>query len=531
MRVTLVHPQQFVAYGNHVSTIVMPPLGLAYLAASLREAGHAVTIVDGIGEDPDRLTLVRGSVFLRGLPNEEIVAKIPKDTELIGVGNMFSSAWLSVRDLVRGIRTDFPDVPIVLGGEHPTGLPEMCFAQSPVDVLVQGEGEETLVELADRLQRAASIADLHGIAYRTGSPRLNTFGEVPLTRRAIFDGQAIVNPRRNRLRGVDDIPLPAWDLVKVDRYQAINQPHGVSRGRFMPILGTRGCPFQCTFCTNPQMWTQLWIPRDYRKVVDEMELYIRQYQATDFQFEDLTAIVRKDWILNFCHEVLRRDLRITFQLPSGTRSESVDHEVATLMKQAGCHEFAFAPESGDPETLKIIKKQVNLKKLFPSARGALKAGISVSCFFIVGFPHETWKHILNTYWALAKCAVIGIKTVSVNVFSPQPATALFEELNARGRITLDDAYLWSLFEFPAFGRKKRSFNPRFSDAGITAVSVGGMLIFYGLRFLLRPHLLVKTVWEVFGKTSDNRLGKYLRSIRVELVRSLKFKFKKVASQA
>ncbi len=167
--------------------------------------------------------------------------------------------------------------------------------------------------------------------------------------------------------------------------------------------------------------------------------------------------------------------------------------------------------------------------MFASARGALRAGISVSCFFIVGFPHDRWKHILHTYWALAKCAVIGIKTVSVNVFSPQPSTALFEELRKQGKVTLDDAYLWSLFEFPAFGRKKRSFNPRFSDAGITAISVGGMLIFFGIRFMLRPHLLIRTAGEVFGKTSDNRLGKYLRAVRVELIRSMKFRLKEAAS--
>lgn len=521
MRVTLVHPPQFVAAGNQVSTIAMPPLGLAYLAGTLREAGHEVSVVDGLGGGLERRTPF-GSVFLWGLSSGEIIRRIPKDTEAIGVGCMFSSNWLSTRVLLGRIREAFPGVPLILGGEHATGLPEMCFAQSPIDVLVQGEGEEVLMKLVESLSSGESVAPLPGIGYRRSSGRVNTEpvgGRAPANA-PLLGGQAVLNARDSRIRKVDDIPWPAWGLLDLESYIRANSPHGVSRGRFIPMLATRGCPFQCTFCTNPEMWTQLWIPRSPQKVVDEMEHYVREYRITDIQFEDLTAIVRKEWIIEFCQEILRRGLKISFQLPSGTRSEALDGEVAVLMKKAGCHEFAFAPESGDEETLKIIKKQVNLPRMFSAARGAMRAGIHVSCFFIVGFPHERLKHILKTYAAIFRCAVLGIKSISVNVFSPQPSTRLFKELQREGRITLDDRYLWSLFEFPAVGRKKRSFNDRFSDAQITAISIGGLILFYGTRYLLRPHLLPRLFWEMFGGTqkSDNRLGKYLRSMRKEYFR-------------
>ena len=522
MKLTLIHPPQFVAFGNQVSTIAMPPIGLAYLAGSLLNAGHDVRLIDGVGEGLEHFE-PHGSVYLRGLPHDEIVSRIPKDTELIGVGCMFSSQWLTVRQLLKQIKAAFPGVPLILGGEHATGLPEMSFAQSPIDLLAQGEGEETLLELVRKLEHGQPIAGMTGIAYRTNSACVNT---APLPAavaagRTILDGQAVVNPRRDRLRNIDDIPLPAWHLVNLEGYQTMNQPHGACQGRFMPMLATRGCPFKCTFCTSAQMWTQLWRPRDPKKVVDEMELYIKRYNAVDFQFEDLTAIVRKKWIIDFCREILDRKLQITFQLPSGTRSEAVDKEAAAWMKKAGCHEFAFAPESGDPETLEIIKKQVDLSQMFVSARESLDSGISVVCFFIVGFPHETWRHIFNTYKAIAKCAVIGIKAVSVNVFSPQPATQLFEELRLKNRVALDDEYLQSLFEFTGFGRKKKSFNHRFSDAGITAVSIGGLAIFFGLRFLMRPHLLVQTVWEIFTLKSSNRFGKAAKATAIEFVRATK----------
>src|SRR5205085_11391822 len=97
------------------------------------------------------------------------------------------------------------------------------------------------------------------------------------------------------------------------------------------MLATRGCPFQCTFCSSPQMWTQVWKARRPAAVADEIESYMRRYGANDFQFQDLTAIVRKDWIVAFCKELLDRKLSITWQLPVGTRSEAIDAEVAQYL--------------------------------------------------------------------------------------------------------------------------------------------------------------------------------------------------------
>src|SRR6185369_3651558 len=151
--------------------------------------------------------------------------------------------------------------------------------------------------------------------------------------------------------------------------------------------------------------------RDVKTLVDKMQTYHRQYGVTDYQFEDLTFIVRRDWILKFCAEVNRRELKCTFQLPSGPRSEVVDDEVAVALKSAGCHEFAFAPESGDVRILKAIKKRVNLDKMYGAADSAMKAGINVGCFFIIGFPEDDLLSVLRTYKAMIKCAWRGFTNV------------------------------------------------------------------------------------------------------------------------
>ena len=119
-----------------------------------------------------------------------------------------------------------------------------------------------------------------------------------------------------------------------------------STGRTMPILGTRGCPYQCTFCSNPMMWTTRYTMRNPVKVVDEMEWLVKQFKINSVDFMDLTAIVKKNWILDFCRELSIRKLNVTWNLPTGTRSEALDDETLKAIFEAGCTFLSYAPESG-----------------------------------------------------------------------------------------------------------------------------------------------------------------------------------------
>jgi anaerobic magnesium-protoporphyrin IX monomethyl ester cyclase len=492
MKLALVDPPKYVSPTNHMSAVATPPLGLAYLAAAARAVGHQVAIVDAVGAAISTFTPF-GPVHLRGLENRKVVERIPADVDVIGLGCMFSCQWPAVRLLIGDIKRRFPDVPLVFGGEHPTGLPEMSLRDSAADVVVLGEGEETLTGLLGVLATGKPLASLAGIAYRDGE-------------------QVVMTARRARITRIDDIPWPAWDLVAVEAYMDYNRPHGAARGRFMPMLATRGCPYECTFCTNPAMWTQRWVARDPRNVVDEIEHYVARYDASAFHFEDLTAIVRRDWIERFCEEILQRRLQVSWQLPSGTRSEAIDGDVARLMKAAGCHEFAYAPESGSPRTLKLIKKRVSLDRLYESAQTAMQAGVSVGCFFILGFPHEAFRDVALTYRAIARCALRGFATVNINAFSPQPNTALYRELLAAGGITLDDAYFYSLFTYQDLFRRKKSWNPRIGDRTLTVLIWLGYALFFGLSFARRPSRAFVNVADLFRSRSSTKLGNYLRAM-------------------
>ena len=501
MNVTLIEPQKYVSATNHTSTVAMPPLGLTYVAASLEQVGHQVTIIDAFGMGLERYTTF-GPVYLRGVSNAEVIANIPSNTDVIGVSSMFSCQWPATRLLMADIKNRFPAIPLLMGGEHANALPELSLSQAPIDVIVLGEGEETAVQLMDYVSGKSILEEIPGIVF-------------------MKDGRPISTGRRKRIQDIDAIPLPAWHLIDVERYMHFNRPHGASQGRFIPMLATRGCPFECTFCSNPGMWTQRWIARDPKKVVDEMELYMQRYGVTDFQFEDLTAIVKKEWTLEFCQEILKRRLQITWQLPSGTRSEAINAEVALMMKTAGCHEFCYAPESGCPETLKIIKKKVSLERLFESAKVAMKTGINVGCFFIIGFPSEGWLNILRTYKAIAKCAILGFSTINVNAFSPQPNTELYNELMGREKIKLDDRYFYSLFTFQDQGRWQTSYNDRFQNWQLSLLVKFGMFLFFSLSFLCRPWRLVQVFVDPFTSKSKSKLGKYLRGMGADLFRIMR----------
>ncbi len=493
MKVCLIEPSKFVSLTNFVSTISMPPIGLAYIAAALRESGHDVTVVDGPGLAPRNFFQFK-NVRVRGLTKEDIVERIPKDSEVIALGCMFTSNWVYVREIVKDIRARFPNAKLIMGGEHVTGFPELSLEQAPLDAVVLGEGEEIVVHLLEHFEKGTPLEELEGVAFRSSN------------------GSIQVKPRYRRIKDIDSISWPAWDLFDIQKYNEVNQPHGASQGRFMPMLATRGCPFQCTFCTSPNMWTTEWIARDYKNVVDEMQNYQKHYGTSDFQFEDLTAIVRKDWIIDFCDEVVRRGMKITFQMPSGTRSESIDAEVAQKLKAAGCHEFAFAPESGDPEILEAIKKKVKLPAMYEAARNAMDAGINVGCFFIIGFPEDTYRSVLKTYAAMVKCALKGFTNVNLNAYSPQPNTESFQELQANGVITeLDDQYLMSLFTFQDFGAKKTSYNPKFGDRELSLLVIFGQGLFYVFYFLRKPKRIFDLIYDLFSDSARNKSNKMAKS--------------------
>src|SRR4030095_1743921 len=223
MKCTLIRcPQTMAKYVS--AAYALPPIGLAYVAASLREAGHDVTIVDTTGEALDRFTPVDADGILRrrGLLDDEILAHIEPDSDVIGFGLMFSQDWLPARPLIRKVRAAHPHAVLVGGGEHFTAEPVGAMEDAPIDYILEGEGDRAICDLLEHLAGRRAVEDVAGCWSR---PR-NRAVPRRAGRRAVEDvagcwsrtdsGAIQRSAGKIRVRDVDALPWPAWDLVPVE---------------------------------------------------------------------------------------------------------------------------------------------------------------------------------------------------------------------------------------------------------------------------------------------------------------------------
>ncbi|NVB41289.1 radical SAM protein [Pseudenhygromyxa sp. WMMC2535] len=477
------------------TTLTCPPLGLAYLAASAERAGFEVTVIDAVGAAPRQLRALADPRFLRlGLSDEALLRQIPDDADVIGVTAMFSEEWPMIRGVLQAIRRAFPNTPIIAGGEHISAAPEFSLrdAAGALDVCVLGEGEESLVALVRALSEALPLTEVAGLAFLDES------------------GQLVRTPPRPRMTAIDDIPPPAWHLIPLENYLDHGLGFGIGRRRSVPMLATRGCPYACTFCSNPQMWGRRWVSRSPAAVVAEMSAAVERYGAQNFDFYDLTAMLRKDWVLEFCERVVAAKLGVSFQIPSGTRSEVLDDEVLGALQRAGCNHLVYAPESGSPAVLKRIKKQVDLERMKDSMSCAVARGMTVKCNFIVGFPDETLDEILATLRYCRALARAGVHDINLGPFCPYPGAALHDALRDQGQLpAMGDDYFDMLAIYSDLSRSV-SFNARLSSRQLAGLRRLGMVSFYGEAFARHPlralHMLQAAISGEHRTRLDRVLG-------------------------
>lgn len=511
MRVTLIHPPAFL--NPTALTALRPslPLGLAFVAASARDAGHEVTVIDAVGEAPDRV-LREGRVAVLGLPIEDIVARLPADCEVVGVSEMFTYQWKHCSKLIDAIKAARPDVLVVGGGEHFTGLPQLSLDESEVDLVAMGEGEETICDLLKRYgawreanpdaEPAGRVhewaAGCAGLAYRTPD------GEEPIT----------VEERRARVLDVDNIPLPAWDLFQVMTYDENRFVSGIRKGITVPILATRGCPYRCRYCSSPNMWTTKWIARDPKLVADEIEGYVEKYGAGNFPFHDLTAILKRDWIVDFCNEIIGRKLDISWQLPSGTRCEVVDDEVADLLYRSGGWSLNFAPESGSERVREKVKKQMKEESLFSAVDAAVKNKLNASCFFVLGFPGDEPEDMKATLQWAKRLARTGIDDVAVGFFFPIPGTYFFNQLQEQGLVELNEETMMApIFVHDRWLTEGRNFSQSMSARSLTIWRYRIVFAFYLRAVLLNPKRIWKLMTNFVKGNEESKLDSFLQILK------------------
>ena len=472
----------------------VPPIGLAYVASTLQESGHRVAVVDAAGEAIERRVHIEspaGTLLRTGLSDDEIVARVPEDTDVIGITHMFLHEWPTLRSLIADLRLARPGAKIVLGGENATAFWRWMLREAPaIDCCVLGEGEQTMRALCERWAAGADISDLPGLALP--GP----------------DGPTSTGLSARNLE-LESLPRPAWDLLPIDAYLEQRDPHGVHLGRSLPILATRGCPYTCTFCSSPDMWTTRYRTRKPDEVVAEMRDAVARWGIENFNFCDLTAIVRRDWILDFCAKLDAAKLDITWQLPTGTRSEALDADVLEAVHRTGCRNITYAPESGSTRMLKALKKRVKLPTMLDSLSAAHSNGLVTRVNIIIGHPDEQASDVLDSMRLLLQAARRGCDDAAVMVFSPYPGSADFQRQFDAGEVEIDDRYCY--LGLTRTGGAWRSWHPRWGPRRLHALQLSMLLGFYGAAYASRPTRIPRALGSLASGQEHTQLDQLLRT--------------------
>jgi anaerobic magnesium-protoporphyrin IX monomethyl ester cyclase len=355
MKICLVTSPRFNAKPDRKS---LAPIGLAYLAAIARQAGHDVSAVEGI--------------FL-GNPKRIAHAVAATRPDVVGTTTVTQDRLAAI-ETIRQIRLACPDAFLVVGGSHFTHSTIDALESVPaIDAVVMGEGEQTFNELLEHLPDRDNLGDIQGLAWRDKS------------------GQVITNAPRPLIQDLSTLPIPAWDLFGPGAYkQSASQLASRNKAsRFELVTGvmtSRGCPQQCVFCANGVPTKVRFL--DPVLAVDQLQYLADHYGVTGLDILDDNFLASNDHVIALCEELLRRGCNFTWW--AGARLKNLDEDVLRLMKRAGCKTINFGVETGTNEVLREIRKGITTEEMLEAMDVVARVEFErVGCCLIVGLPGET----------------------------------------------------------------------------------------------------------------------------------------------
>ncbi len=422
MRILLINPPYNIEnYYGELSDLafVFPPVGLTYLAAYVRQFGHQLDIYDF-------------QVDKRNF--KEFIKQFKPD--LVGI-TCQTALFYNALNLAMEIKGFFPEVPIVVGGAHPTYRPDDFFENPGIDIVVRGEGEETLKELIIYYdQGKSSLKDIKGISYRR-------------------KGEVKHNLNRSLIKSLDILPIPAIDLLPLDEYRI--SPDNYLGNRVGLISTSRGCPFGYIFCACKEAFNRTYRARDLKKVFDEIKYYLDNYQISQLFVMDDCFGLERERAIKFCDEIIKRGYNKKLLWWCQIRVDLVDEELFKKMREAGCKIVSFGIESGVQRILDFISKKVTLKQIEKAVRLAKKADLESRGSFIIGLPTETrWDSIKTILFSLK----LPLSQAKFGLATPYPGTKLWEIALKEGQVK-DKGENWDRFsQMAAYTKFSPSYIPK-----------------------------------------------------------------------
>src|SRR5208283_2164747 len=419
MKVLLINPPQ-VFYPGSDQPAGNLPLGLMYIAAMLDKAGYKTEILDAFMSDGKFLK--NGETISVGMSFERIKQEIySRKPDVVGIAGPFTCQIensVKISNLAKQVDSG---ILTVVGGPHVTTVPKGFLEEAKsVDIAVTGEGEYTMLELAQYFEGKKQLSKILGIAYRK-------------------DGEVITNSPRPFIKNLDELPYPAYDLVNMEQYLSPkNIGYRSFRNRAISMITSRGCPFNCCFCS-----VHLHMGREFRAhsanyVLNHIQYVVEKFNVKNIFFEDDNLTFDLARFEAVCDGLIEKKIKIGWETPNGVRADCLTLNLLEKMKQSGCQSVFFGVESGDQQILNnVICKSLDLNRVVEVAKICKDIGLKTGAFYVIGFPGEKKENMQKTVDFALKLKRDFDVGMHLFYATPSYGTRLYDECKTKGYIQGD----------------------------------------------------------------------------------------------
>lgn len=383
MRILLINPP--VTHKENKRTYSIEPLGLLSLATYIikeiakKRIQISIKILDAHFEGSDK-AIHTPKGYRSGMSNQEIVKYLfDFEPDLVGVSCNYTNHVNDFVNLCNLVKNTLPNCTLVVGGAHATIDHKRLAKLGSIDAIVRGEGEETFKQIVLALNRKEGFKGISGVTY-------------------VLNENVIVNPNRPPIEDLNVLPIPDRSFIDYNKYLdktsseyfvPMNVPVGT-------IFSSRGCPYQCVFCSTQKVWSNKWRGRNAENMLKEVKYLIENYGAKEISFQDDQFMGNRRRIIEFCNLVIENKLNVSFIVPSGISPSLLNKKILQLMKKAGFYRICFSIDVGTEESRKFVGKPVNLGGMRKLIRYANSIGLWTYATFVIGFPFEKVSDIKKT---------------------------------------------------------------------------------------------------------------------------------------
>lgn len=416
-KIMLIVPPHTIPVGSEKR--VSPPLGLAYLASTLLQNGYKVLILDSLIEGFENI-YIKDDRLTWGLSWQDIRKKIEVySPDVVGVSCLFTEQRKNAYKLCEVVKDIDFSIITVMGGVHPTVMPEETLGNPYVDYIILGEGEEKFLNLLNYLNENKNINSIDGVGFK-------------------YNGKIIVNPHKDFISNLDNIPFPAWDLLPMNEYNKINKAtrFPVKLHPAFPVIASRCCPGKCNFCSTHLLWGKKYRTRSSENVIKEIKYLVDNYGIKEIFFWDDNFAHSNKRIIDIFEGLKKIGISLPWSMSNGVALYSLNESFLEKIREYGCYKITFTVESGSKRVLKEIihKPFTELEKLKPIIDKSKELGFQTAGVFIIGFPGETMKEIQET---IDYAKELDFDYVGFSIAIPYPGTELYKECQEKSLFVKD----------------------------------------------------------------------------------------------